>query len=492
MNDQILKQGYGFATYPSVKLLACKKTGKSQNQTLNFKKELLFGDCIIPVFENGKCIEETIAGKNYVKVKCRNTVGFILADSMQPERILEVNFIDVAQGDGCHIVTPDDQHFLIDTGKSDNMYRFLNWRFNLKNANTAPPSFTAVITHSDEDHYGGFDPLFSPPSESKNRFLFTTIFHNGLVEESGTGVDTLGTVISEFGKRYITNLCDSDDDFKNRLASVKNKGTYIKMLEKTDAPKKSLRLGCDPIYQAGNMKMEVMGPVAQQIFGKDALPVVDSNKGKTKNGHSVIIKITIGKLRLLVGGDLNSAAENYLFNCYVKSDPESLIAKIDNPRTTEPDKLAAQAELDSTILKMREYFEVDIAKSCHHGSADFTNEFLQVLNPIATIISSGDAEPHCHPRPDALGTIGKFSRGKRSLIFSTELARSTKEFVCQSDFTPGKIRERTVTVYGMINIRTDGLKTIIAQKLEMPAANSGWDIHKLEWNTSRNEFKYVV
>lgn len=146
--------------------------------------------------------------------------------------------------------------------------------------------------------------------------------------------------------------------------------------------------------------------------------------------------------------------------------------------------------MEEAIIEARKVLEVDIAKSCHHGSADFSSEFLDAVNPIATIVSSGDEEPHCHPRPDTLGTIGKHSRGERSLIFSTELARSSKEFVELENISPTKQRERAVTVYGMINVRTDGEKVIIAQKLEQAAASRNWDIHKLEWNAEMGQFEY--
>jgi hypothetical protein len=109
---------------------------------------------------------------------------------------------------------------------------------------------------------------------------------------------------------------------------------------------------------------------------------------------------------------------------------------------------------------------------------------------VATVISSGDDESYCHPRPDSLGTIGKFSRGERPMIFSTELARSNKEFIDLKDIPEGKKRERVVTVYGMINLRTDGEKMIIAQKLERKAATRNWDIHKLEWDKTAGLFEY--
>jgi hypothetical protein len=41
--------------------------------------------------------------------------------------------------------------------------------------------------------------------------------------------------------------------------------------------------------------------------------------------------------------------------------------------------------------------------------------------------------------------------------------------------------ERSVAVYGMISLRTDGEKAIVAQKLEKPISNAEkWDIHQLE------------
>ena len=50
----------------------------------------------------------------------------------------------------------------------------------------------------------------------------------------------------------------------------------------------------------------------------------------------------------------------------------------------------------------------------------------------------------------------------------------------QIDKQLGEI-ERSITVYGMINLRSDGDKVIIAQKLEKKASNARkWDIHRLE------------
>ena len=525
-----------FATFPFVPLqdIVIKKVqktkGKGKNKVVleeweekktQFNKQLLFGDYMKPILaEDGSYITDTVDGVEYVKVHCRNADGFVKWDQMQKERPLEVNFIDVGQGDGCHIVTPDDKHFLVDAGKEDNMYRFLKWRFNLRSPKNKAPGFTVVITHSDEDHYKGFKVLFekakpiekpkdNPEAEVETpQIRIKKIYHNGMVEGSGSAPESLGTVVVKNKKKYIADLCETDADYKKRVEDLESgaikdsdgdvvkTGKFISMLKLSDAPKLGLRAGTEDkpvyLYNKNGTTMEILGPVAEDIDGKPALPYF-SNAGKTKNGHSVIIKLTIGHLKLLLGGDLNMDAENYLLKKYSGVDVEALVK--DLKKNLKPAVRAEkEAALKAAIEKARETLGVDIAKSCHHGSDEFTSEFLQALNPLATVISSGDEEPYCHPRPDTLGTIGKYSRGHRPMIYSTELARSGKEFLDldKLDLSAQKKKERVVTVYGMINVRTDGNQVIFAQKLERKATNGyTWDIHKLVWSEEKGEFELV-
>lgn len=482
----------GYATYPSVKLQAMQTDPETGKTKFTFIKELLFGDYMSPIIEDGDYVTKTVTSskktEEYIKVHCRNADGWIKRSEMQFDRPLEINFIDVGQGDGCHIVTPDDKHFLIDAGKSDNMYRFLKWRFNLRSPKNVAPPFTVLISHSDTDHYLGFSTIFAKSKEKEPQIKIKKVYHNGMIEGARA---SLGREIEHDGKKYVTDLCDTDADYQERIKNVKA-GTYINMLKKVDAPKEALRKGSDPIYDKNGMKMEIMGPVAEEIDGKAALPNF-GDSGKTKNGHSVVVKLTIGHLRLLAGGDLNTESEYHLIKAYSGIDVAVLKKELESKKLSDEARKAKEAEIMKAVYAAREALEVDIAKSCHHGSADFSSEFLQVLNPIATIISSGDEEPHCHPRPDTLGTIGKYSRGKRSLIFSTELARSGKEFLelKDLDISEQKKKERVVTVYGMINVRTDGEKVVIAQKLESAAKGRNWDLHKLEWNEKTGQFEYI-
>ena len=75
-----------------------KKTKKRKFVIL---KTLLFGDYIKPVIENGNYVSITEKKRTYIKVHCRSKDGYILPSKIQPNKIVEVNFTDVGQGDGC-------------------------------------------------------------------------------------------------------------------------------------------------------------------------------------------------------------------------------------------------------------------------------------------------------------------------------------------------------------------------------------------------------
>jgi hypothetical protein len=107
-----------------------------------------------------------------------------------------------------------------------------------------------------------------------------------------------------------------------------------------------------------------------------------------------------------------------------------------------------------------------------------------------------------------LGAIARCSRGDRPLLLSTELARSSKDAIKSPSALRKKLKalaekidiaegadkikaqaaydaelkklERSVAVYGAINLRTDGRRAIMAYKLERSTATKGWDIYQLE------------
>lgn len=471
-----------FAGYPSAGVY--KKPGKREPGAA--VQQLLWGDWLKPLgIKEGK----------WVQVRARNQTGWMHEDDIQEERLLEVNFVDIGQGDGCLIVTPDDKFLLIDAGEGDNMYRFLRWRFG---GFKQPITFEcAVITHPDMDHYAGFKPILAEQNVRVN-----LLCHNGIVER--TGSQSLGPRVKEGAVSYLTDVIRDQAALRGIIDNPARRGRmlYPNLLRLAASSGRvgDIRMLCSedgflPGYDEGaELSLKVLGPVPEPGPNGERRLRWFGDEGKTKNGHSVILKLQYRKVNMLLGGDLNVPSEDYLLERYTGLNPEA--------ETT--------ADEDHLVTAARQIFESDIAKACHHGSGDFRETYLRAVNAVATVVSSGDEESYSHPRPDALGAFGKYGRGRRPLIFSTELARSTKEYNTvpqqlrdeinklnrelanaaseskrkdlqkQLDRTYRKL-ERSVAVYGMISLRTDGRKVVIAQKLEQArSAAKKWDIHQLK------------
>ena len=43
---------------------------------------------------------------NWVNIRSRGRNGWVRKENLQADRILEVNFVDIGQGDGCHLQPP--------------------------------------------------------------------------------------------------------------------------------------------------------------------------------------------------------------------------------------------------------------------------------------------------------------------------------------------------------------------------------------------------
>jgi beta-lactamase superfamily II metal-dependent hydrolase len=390
-------------------------------------------------------------------------IGWMKKSDYQDNKVLEVYFIDVAQGDGCLMITPDDKFHLIDAGEEKNMAAYLHWKFNLGSTSGNPIVFkNAIISHPDQDHYRGFSYILDEP-----RVRFENVFHNGIVER--TGHDPLGERVGDFLVDVVTNQAELDaliEDpekvggkrYPNLLKKFREKSDNIKMLCSEDEYLPGYGVDDD-------VKIRVLGPVPSAQSGKRTLKWFGpkGQTGITKNGHSVVLHVEYGRVKILLGGDLNIEAENHLLEHYTGVNPETV----------------HEDQIGSFVTMARKFFQADVAKACHHGSADFTNMFIQSVNAAATVISSGDEEPHSHPRADAVGALGKFGRSNRPLIFCTELARSTRDFIVKAQPTEKELG-RTVAVYGNIDVRTDGEKVIIAQRFESTPAHGEWDFYKLE------------
>ena len=368
--------------------------------------------------------------------------GWMHKDTLGKNMGLKVFYLDVGQGDGA-LLEVGDLKILIDAGPNNNMHNYLTkWQYTyLIKANSKIHIDYLIVSHFDIDHYKGFIKILKD-----KLFTFGTICHTGIlkfVSTNNTYNTGLGDVISLNGEKYLTRIFDDIQSLRDPVPFNRDVTSFVDAVKEAASANPS-RLTKVKRFKAGDLivqkqvegstfSMEVIAPFTERINNQDAFVYWDNDEGKTINGHSLLVKITFGDCTFLFGGDLNTLSENYLMQKYGQSNP----------------------------------FEVDVAKSCHHGSSDFTEAFMDKVKPYATVISSGDNESYSHPRADAIGCAGKYSKGHRPLVYSTELARSV-------DLKGKKI------LYGMINARSNGREIYMNQMKEARKANDMWDAYNVK------------
>jgi beta-lactamase superfamily II metal-dependent hydrolase len=378
------------------------------------------------------------------KVVTAGPNGWIHKDSLREKMGLKVFYVDVGQGDGA-FMEMGNTRIIIDGGPNNNFYKYLKYHFNyLLKENKKVHFEHVIVSHYDDDHFRGLISLIKD-----DRFTFGTIFHNGIArfytsDDISNGKirpdiynEDLGTVIQSGSDRYLTTKFSTlnqlkelqnlgglkyrFNEFTNAVKTAEQEGRLdaLKMLDNGDV----IDLGSN---HGANAKIDILGPILTKVNDNNSFEWFDDSS-HTRNGHSVVAKLTYGTRTMLFGGDLNSASETHL----LKNHPE------------------------------HDVFKVDISKQCHHGSSDFTVDFIKKMKPFATVISSGDNESHAHPRAEAIGCAGKYSRGVRPKVFSTELARS--------------VNSKNEVLYGMINLRCDGDRLYMSQMKEAKKGSDVWD-----------------
>jgi beta-lactamase superfamily II metal-dependent hydrolase len=427
---------------------------------------------------------------------------FIPKDHTTDTRPLEIVFLDVGQGDGAVLITPErddgERVIVIDAGDSGNMHAFLSKRF--RPYNETSRFHAAVITHPDQDHYGGFDSIFGAPV-----FGFDVVYHNGLVERPVSGTfEKLGAQTHDpaSGRDYLQDLAVDKASIERLFGAGVDIGKFafprvmrnalnnpnivsFSMLSNEHGTKEDERTWVPGFAPSDGRPylIEVVAPVVEfDAAGAPRLRKIGSY-GETKNGHSVILRLHFGHFKVLFGGDLNDKAEKFLLTHY------SGMTRFPN---------AGSAAYNEMIEQAANWFRADIMKVCHHGSEKVTDAFLQTAFPAAFVISSGDEEGHVHPRPDLLGRLGKLGRSDAPVILSTELQRSTRDLedeklvlslaqrvlniaenasedarrkIVEDIFTLGR---SNVTVYGTIYLKTDGQRLIAAFRIETGSETKKW------------------
>jgi hypothetical protein len=370
---------------------------------------------------------------------------------------LALAFIDVGQGDACFITTPDGKRVLVDGGEIKLAARYLAARFWNETAAGKDVNFDAiVVTHGDADHFDGLSVLVLDAAEDKRerkriRVTASRVFHNGLVKR-GSSVpekERLGVPV-DVGGQLLVQLVDDPREVKDANRVFKRWQAALDALA-ARAPVGVSRLD-DTKSSAfdflGEVTVSVLGPRVEQLpDGKPALPLLgDENgagasAGRTINGHSVVLRIAYGNVSILLTGDLHAPME------------DSLIAR----------KVPLRA---------------DVLKVPHHGSDDVSRRFIEQVEPLISVISSGDEDArrdYLHPRANLLAMLGQARRGAEPVVFVTNLAAfdrwAGEAFYAakdgdgwKPDVAKGVFYARERTAYGIIHVRTDGRRLLVVRR----------------------------
>jgi len=392
-----------------------------------------------------KLMDESISVNRRVHVRYRGGEGYVEPADLTRSRQLELFFIDVSQGDGVLIQTPDDRRILIDAGESDDAYEFIRNKYRLDKADNYIDFDVILATHSDADHTKGLLNILTDPKIAVKRF-----YHNGLFRRTDKRqdpgphkgnrvyglIDRLTSMdsptLTPLMKKLIRALEKAETNLPGVVQKMKDLGRRVDMpqggfvCKRLDAAQRFL-----PPYDEPQkpLLIEVLWPRANLQDGKPSYPWY-GNAGRTVNGNSIVLCVRHGNQRVLLTGDLNTDAMDDLLIAY------------------------------PTIPGMPHALQAHVYKAAHHGSQDFSVPFLQTVKPDAAVISSGDDrnDIHGHPRAVLLGTVTRYSRCEKPAVFSTELAacftRLSKKEQAQFKSRKAQLYERSIQ--GIVHLRSNG------------------------------------
>ncbi|MBE2213264.1 MAG: MBL fold metallo-hydrolase [Opitutaceae bacterium] len=457
------------------------------------RAELLWGDRVL-------VDEDATPVNGRVRARARGRRGWIRTGDLGGASLLEFYFIDVGQGDGVLIRTPDHRHILIDGGydrskqpTGKNAADFVDWKFRVDYGEKEIHLDAIIASHNDADHYGGLWDLLDVRrrAEINNMGVRVDAFYTAGVcwMRDSANKRFLGRTAKRYSKTYLTDLLSSREQLLEWLRPASEprlQGEWAEFLQTVadlgcPVARLSHRTGWLPGFAStpGTAAVRVLGPVETTVKGAPGLLSLGDDSQNT-NGNSVLLRVDYGRARFLLTGDLNARAQAALLAAY-------------------PGAGAAE-------------FAADVAKACHHGSDDCSLAFLRAVGAGCTVISSGDNESHSHPRPTIVAasaltghTVIRKDALITPMIYSTEIARSARLGRVTGVTGPGieagtqladyrasytetqagdlnpKKGTRSLAgshlvvgmIYGLVNVRTDGRRILTAT---MNEKRTGWDV----------------
>jgi beta-lactamase superfamily II metal-dependent hydrolase len=466
-----------------------------------------------------------------VRVFARGAAGWISGDALGGEPLLEIYFIDVGQGDGILVVTPEGHHLMIDGGHQRSRQQtgksaadFVDWKFHndylfFDERNDPDKNMirldAMIASHADADHYGGLRDLIDRDLEEEDELdcegvTIEAFYHPGLCPQE-SGSEGLGEKTKGFFVRLLNDRASVEEGLTEHPQNApKIRGWWrdfmsavVQQKNADGDPTPIMRLSHKTEFLPGfsendatSVTVRVLAPIEAEVGGTAGLRDL-GDEGENKNGHSVALRLDYGERRILLTADLNDQSQGDIIEHY-------------------------GGEFEST-------WRADVAKACHHGSHHVDYNFLKGVGALSMVFSSGDANTYDHPRAWVLGAAALAGRViedtdkarlKAPLIYSTEVARSLtlgsidqlREYDKPQGYgkqrdDPVRIVSGAVTtsrwrtildrdsedakdvppvpdtkvmrhiIYGLVNVRTDGKRLFFAVRNE---GNHSWAYETME------------
>ena len=365
--------------------------------------------------------------------------GFVVGDlPLRADGLLKFSMVDVQQGDGMVLETPNGKIVFIDGGDNKLFARHVAARFRHRGSSAENPLEVdaILVTHGDADHFDGLNDLRRsetlPEYQARKRLFIhpKRVFHNGLVKAPSSLPESqiFGERIEHQGRHFAVDLYDDPRDAPDELRNRPFDNWAISLDHwETRGPiaLRRVAFGMDPeelfdFLHEEQIEVEIQGPFTElvPVDGEDtpALPWLHApetsaeihleapddpggslSASHTINGHSVALRLTYGNVRFNLTGDLNREAMALMRQRLPLAD-----------------------------------LEAEIVKAPHHGSHDFDFQALEAMRPVVAMVSSGDesvGKEYIHPRATLMAALGKVMRGDTGVLFCTELAAffATKE-----------------------------------------------------------------
>lgn len=319
----------------------------------------------------------------------------------------QIHFFSIGNGDAILIQkesNSDSANILIDAGKERNKIRYSRMRNeilsllnNSKNGNID----LAIVTHSDDDHIGGF--LNMVGDNKIEPLIQKYIFHS---------------------ENNISNYIDQPYLKKEKYpvsptSTSSVKSSYKQDLELTDLLKDSEKWD-GKIYIAGNticcneVKLTILSPTVEKL----SLLQDHWKKKKAEYYKKYGTAKSSGKQKCVF--DYNTKFENFDFGTLEMTEDESAVNGASIAFVYEDDNTKGlflsdahpsiiEQSLKSFVQVGKNQIKFDFVKLSHHGSKNnLTKELLELIDCNNFIITANANKSHCHPNKQTLAMITQY------------------------------------------------------------------------------------